>query len=390
MRTRHLFLCILAWVSCLHLLTCTAALAQSPSSTEKLQNIRKLIVILGGLDIQKQGIHEEIGASRKKEVDKKDLQVLIDRLVPVYDKYLTDEEVSKMLRFYESPIGKRVAQAMPKMREESRRITLEWRQAHVKKGMDKRRGLIHAVAKGDTAAVKELLSSGANVNQQNSRGVTALMAAAYKGNVEVAKLLVENDADVNARTSKGMTPLMAAVQFGNKELVKFLLDKGADANMKDEMGLNAYQLAAMKNQHELMTLLKDKTTDRKSVRVSLVVSSPGKFKGCLAVMSRPSDSSKKITCLKSGQEVATIPSVPTNNGWTLIQYPKLGWVPSESLKQKLVSEPKVTPATKPRKSGASSILAKKAQPSVEPAPKKTQDMEDATGPADQPRIWWRH
>jgi len=357
--------------------------------------------------MQKQSLQKELASLREKapqpgseneeapakEVDDKDLQGLVDRLVPVYEKYLTDEEVSEMLRFYESPTGKRVAQAMPQIREESRRITLEWRQNLVKKVMDKQGGLIPDAAAGDMDSVKELLSSGADVNERNSRGMTALMAAAHKGNMELAKLLVEKGANVNARSNKGSTPLMAAVQSGNKELVKFLLDSGADANAKEELGLNAFQFASMKNQQELMALLRDKTSDKKSVRISFAVTSLGKAKACLPVMSLASGSSKKISCLKLGQEVLPIPDIPKSNGWTLIQYPKLGWVPSESIKEKLVSgEEQRKIVEKPQKSVASNPTVEDLKPSAESTDKETRGTETATKPTDtdQPRIWWRH
>ncbi len=193
MRTRNGFSYILTWISCLLLLPCTGAHAQPPAGAQKLQNIRKLIVILGGLDLQQLGLRDEPaspgsgaeqpqtrhGEAPAKGVDEKALQGLVDRLVPVYDKYLTEEDVSEMLKFYESRTGKRVALAMPRLREESRRITLEWRQGLVKKPSDKPGGLVRAVAAGETALVKELLSGGANVNERNSRGVTALIAAAH-------------------------------------------------------------------------------------------------------------------------------------------------------------------------------------------------------------------
>jgi hypothetical protein len=406
MGTKHFFLRILAWISCLFLLAGTATHAQQPASTEKLQNIRKLIVLLGGLDMQKRSVQDELASLTEKypqhqledrdalakEISEKDFQTLIDKLVPVYDKYLTDEDVSEMLKFYESLTGKRVAEAMPLMREESRRITLEWRQGLVKKVMDKRGGLIRAATAGDTTAVKELLSTGADVNERNSRGVTPLITAAYKGNLELAQLLVEKGADVDATTRKGLTPLMAAVEAGHTELVKFLLSKGADANLKEETGLNAYQRAAMKNQREMMTLLKEKTTNTKSVRTSFVVTSSDKSTDCLPVMSLASDTSRRITCLKPGQEVVPVAGVPKNNGWTLIQYPELGWLPSKSVTETLVNgeKPKTT-AARTQETLESNTRADEAWFSAQPqAPEETQSSEAASEPTNQPRIWWRH
>ena len=320
-RTRHLVLFIIAWISYLLLLPCTSVYAEESAGTEKLQNIRKLIVILGGLDLQQLDLRDEPGAQgtqapqpqaghgedAAKGAREKALQGLIDRLVPVYDKHLTDADVSEMLRFYESPTGKRVARAMPQLREESTRIVQEWRKEIAGKQPAKRGSLIRPVTAGNTAAVKELLSEGADVNERSSHGMTPLIMAAHKGNLELTKLLVEKGADVNATTRKGVTPLMAAVEAGSPEVAELLLSKGADANAREELGVNAFQLALMRGQQKLITLLKDRTRDKKAVRLRVVVNSSAKGKDCVPVMSMASESSKKMTCLKPGQEVRARP-----------------------------------------------------------------------------------
>jgi hypothetical protein len=296
-----------------------------------------------------------------------------------------------MLKFYQSPEGKQILKVMPQITADSNRIAAEYGQSCAMQVVDKLSGLTRAAAIGDTVKIKKLLAQGVNPNAHDLQGVTALIVAAYKGKTDAAKLLVEKGADVNVKTKSGLTPLMAAVQSGHKEMVKFLLDKGADANTKEQLGLNAYQLALAERKHELAALLKDKTTDTKPARPGTVVASLGKSKSCLPVMSQASDSSKKITCLKLGQEVIPIAGVAKNNGWTLIQYPKLGWVPPETLKQKLViGEPQRRIAEKPVETVDSEAPAETPQPSAEATPKETQDTEAVTARSDQPTIWWRH
>ena len=68
--------------------------------------------------------------------------------------------------------------------------------------------LMHAV--GDLEIVKLLIANGANVNQKNVRGATALMAAAIDGTASVVRYLLEQGADVNARDKDGTTALMCA------------------------------------------------------------------------------------------------------------------------------------------------------------------------------------
>jgi uncharacterized protein len=58
--------------------------------------------------------------------------------------------------------------------------------------------------------VKLLIANGAEVNQRNFRGATALMGAAASGSVSIVKYLLEKGADVNARDKDGTTALMAA------------------------------------------------------------------------------------------------------------------------------------------------------------------------------------
>ena len=39
-------------------------------------------------------------------------------LIPIYDRHLTHQEVKELIRFYESPLGRRVKEVMPKIMEE--------------------------------------------------------------------------------------------------------------------------------------------------------------------------------------------------------------------------------------------------------------------------------
>ena len=68
--------------------------------------------------------------------------------------------------------------------------------------------LINAVA--DLEMVKLLIASGAEVNQKNFRGATALMVAAGAGTPSVVRYLLEKGADVNARDREGNSVLAYA------------------------------------------------------------------------------------------------------------------------------------------------------------------------------------
>jgi len=68
--------------------------------------------------------------------------------------------------------------------------------------------LMHALE--DLEMVKLLIEHGADVNQKNFRGATALMASAVGRDPSVVKYLIEKGADVNARDIDGTTALMGA------------------------------------------------------------------------------------------------------------------------------------------------------------------------------------
>ncbi len=97
--------------------------------------------------------------------------------------------------------------------------------------------LISAVEKGDITAVKNLLDSGANVNEEAGiLGMTPLMYAAKEGNIEMVKILLDKTPTVNAQTKigavNGWTALsFAAAKGGHIGIVKLLVDKGADIDM---------------------------------------------------------------------------------------------------------------------------------------------------------------
>ena len=92
--------------------------------------------------------------------------------------------------------------------------------------------LINAVKDGDIAAVKEVIESGVDVNQQDEQGWTPLNWAAGKGDIEMVKLLVAGGADVFKVGRDLRTPYMIALAAGRVEVVKFLRE--AEANYAGE------------------------------------------------------------------------------------------------------------------------------------------------------------
>merc|ERR1712098_737113 len=60
----------------------------------------------------------------------------------------------------------------------------------------------------DKNSILALIKRGANVNQQNNFGETALHSAADYGSIDVCAILLDNDANIDAVNHSGWTPLM--------------------------------------------------------------------------------------------------------------------------------------------------------------------------------------
>ena len=115
--------------------------------------------------------------------------------------------------------------------------------------------LMLAVQSGDAAAVDQLLKRGADPNQTDAAGATALMWAIP--DIEKVRRLVAAGANVNARsTDTGRTPLLIAANYpGTVELLKLLLARGADLRAKDAAGFTALGLAMLSADVEVVRFL---------------------------------------------------------------------------------------------------------------------------------------
>lgn len=54
---------------------------------------------------------------------------LLDQLVPVYDKYFTHSEIRELLKFYQTPLGKKTLGVMPKVMTEAFQARARWIQS---------------------------------------------------------------------------------------------------------------------------------------------------------------------------------------------------------------------------------------------------------------------
>ena len=119
-----------------------------------------------------------------------------------------------------------------------------------------------ASAYGKAKAAQILLEKGANLEERNCLGYTALGSAVETQHAEIVSLLLEHGADARKEQQYGY-PLQQAVKMGHLAIIHLLLKYGAapeDGGMIDDPVLS---LAAARGNEEAMKLLLDslKSTD---------------------------------------------------------------------------------------------------------------------------------
>jgi ankyrin repeat protein len=126
-----------------------------------------------------------------------------------------------------------------------------------------------AVMRGDSAAVRALLTQRADVNAPQADGATALHWAVYRGDVTTAELLIRSGADVKVANRDGATPLSLASTNGDAAMMAVLVKSGADPNEALPTGKTNLMLAARNGNPDAINVLIDAGADidaRESLR----------------------------------------------------------------------------------------------------------------------------
>ncbi|HZU29403.1 MAG TPA: ankyrin repeat domain-containing protein [Bryobacteraceae bacterium] len=115
----------------------------------------------------------------------------------------------------------------------------------------------------NTPAVRLLLDHGARVDAQDKRGRTALYRATAEGKEGAMRLLLAHKADPNHKANDGSTPLLEAITFGKPAAANLLLDNHAAVDTADAQGNTPLIVAAegtayMPNNAPLVKLLLDR------------------------------------------------------------------------------------------------------------------------------------
>jgi ankyrin repeat protein len=161
----------------------------------------------------------------------------------------------------------------------------------------------------DTATVRSLLRSGADVNGVQADGATALHWASYHGDEALAESLLDAGANVGAANRNGSTPMWLAAEKGDAEMLKVLLDNGADANEALPLGRRPLMLAARTGVVEAVQVLLDRGADPNAKE---------ERRGTTALMQAADQGHADVAALliKNGADVAAVSAPIMRDGRT--------------------------------------------------------------------------
>jgi len=116
----------------------TGSVAEMPEAS-KQDDIHTLLQVMNTREIIEQtldqmvvnmrqampALTEEMWEEIKLEMD---FDALLESYVPIYDKYLSQEEIQGLITFYRSEVGRQFVEATPQITQETMKVGQEWGQ----------------------------------------------------------------------------------------------------------------------------------------------------------------------------------------------------------------------------------------------------------------------
>ncbi|EAY09143.1 hypothetical protein TVAG_363580 [Trichomonas vaginalis G3] len=103
--------------------------------------------------------------------------------------------------------------------------------------------------------VEVLILHGANVNEKDEDGYTALHYAAINNSLETAEVLISHGVNIDEKNKYEKTALQCAARKNYKEIVEILISHGANIDEKDNEGKTALHIADSMNYKEIVEIL---------------------------------------------------------------------------------------------------------------------------------------
>lgn len=107
---------------------------------------------------------------------------------------------------------------------------------------------------GQAKSMEILAQAGADVNNRDDIGFTALHRAAGSFNAAMFAKLIELGANVNAQDNEGRPPLAIFIAAGNSAGIQLILQKGADVDLRDKSGKSMIDYAITVKANRAKTL----------------------------------------------------------------------------------------------------------------------------------------
>lgn len=159
---------VFCFLTCSLLAQRPAPAAPAPGSVpqdSKRAEIRKLIELTGAANVSADALRQIIAPIRTnypevpeafwetflKEVHPDEL---IDLVIPIYDRYYTLDEIHELTRFYQSPVGQKTIEVLPKLSAEAIDAGQQWGQTITDRAMRK----LQQQGYGSTSLLREPLA----------------------------------------------------------------------------------------------------------------------------------------------------------------------------------------------------------------------------------------
>ena len=106
-------------------------------SAEFKASVRKLMAVSGSdatlkmipeqiLEQQAPALPESVKAEIQAMFSEEALLSLMDRMVPIYAKYYTQQDMDDLIAFYDTPLGKKLSTVQPQITLESMSVAQQW------------------------------------------------------------------------------------------------------------------------------------------------------------------------------------------------------------------------------------------------------------------------
>eukprot|EP00435_Cladocopium_sp_Y103_P060058 s129_g21.t2 len=112
-----------------------------------------------------------------------------------------------------------------------------------------------AACYGHLEAVRFLIENGAEKDQTDQFGASALELAVERSHFDTARFLIQVGADKDPLLTNSTQALLVAAIFGHEEMVRFLVEVGVDKEQTDKDGFRPLHFAAQEGNLEIVRFL---------------------------------------------------------------------------------------------------------------------------------------